>query len=107
MVNSTCGVPMTEAASLKETVTAITSPAMKRPSEPCPTPESETPVTTGPIASAAAPFTAKFVASVIAWVPKPRAALLPAASRIVPPFSVSAEAPTEIPFASVSPAATA
>ena len=75
---------------------------MKTPPEPRPVPETVTPVTVGAVASAALPFTSKSASSPRAWVPRPSVALLFAASRIVPPFRVSAEAPTETPFASAS-----
>ena len=42
----------------------------------------------------------------MAWVPRPSAALLFAASSIVPEFRVSAEAATLTPSLSVSPATT-
>ena len=105
-VRATCGVPTTVAASWNSTVTARMSPAMKTPLAPMPVPDSETPVTAGPRLSAAFPSTRKSPSSVIAWVPRPSVASLPAASRIIPLFRVSASAATEIPFGSVSPAAT-
>ena len=106
MVSANCGVPATVAASLKVTVASISSPATKTPPAPCPVPESETPVTTGPVASAPPPATTKSSSSPRAWVPRSSAAGLFAASRIVPEFRVSAEAATETPFASVSPETT-
>ena len=105
IASAACGVPVTVTASLNSTVTEITSSSMKTPLAPCPVPESVTPVTVGPTRSAAAPFTTASP-SVMAWSPRPRTAAFRAASRIVPPFNSSAEAPTEIPFESASPAAT-
>ena len=107
MLSATCGVPVTVTGSLKPTVTSITSSAMKRPSAPCPVPESETPVTVGATWSAAAPFTVKPLWSPSAWVPRSRVAALPAASAMAPPFRPSAEAPTAIPLESVSALTTA
>ena len=79
---------------------------MKVPLAPCPLPESETPATVGATASVAAPFTVKPLWSPRAWVPRSSVAALPTRSRIVPPFSPSAEAPTAMPFESVSPETT-
>ena len=81
---------------------------MKAPFAPCPIPESATPVTLGPSASAALPFTTKFAASVTAWAPRSRFAAfgVAAPSTMAPLFSSSAEAPMLIPFESVSPDAT-
>ena len=79
---------------------------MKAPAAPLPAPERVTPVTVGATASAAGPSTMKAASRAIAWVPRPSAAALPAASAIEPPFSASAEAPTPIPSGSVSPSAT-
>ena len=79
---------------------------MNTPLAPWALPESDTPATAGARPSPAAPSTVKSPSSVIACVPRPSAALLFAASRIIPPFSASAAAPTEIPFASASAATT-
>ena len=79
---------------------------MKTPFDPCPVPESAAPVTAGAEASAADPATGKAAAFATAWAPRPSAASPPAASRMAPPFRVSAEAPTPMPFASASPPAT-
>ena len=110
-VSANCGAPVTVTGSLNSTVTPMASPAMNlrfASGPPCPIPDSVTPVTVGPAASAALPFTRKFAASPTAWVPRSRFASfgVAAASRIVPPFSVSAAAATEIPSASASAAAT-
>ena len=88
-------------------VTVMTSPAMKAPFEPIPLPESETPVTVGPTLSAAFPSTWKRVLSVTACVPRPRVALLLAASAIVPVFRASASAAMLIPSESESADCTA
>ena len=106
MVRATCGVPATVTGSSKVTVATMASPAMKTPFAPIPVPESARPVTRGPTASVPPPATMKSPSSVTAWVPRPSAASLFAPSSIVPLFRVSAEAPTETPFASVSPEAT-
>ena len=79
---------------------------MKVPPAPCALPESVTPATAGDRPSAAPPFTVKSAASLIAWVPRPSEAALPASSSIPPPFSASAVAPTAIPFESASAATT-
>ena len=79
---------------------------MKTPPAPCAEPESAFPVTAGARPSAADPFTVKALSAARAWVPRPSAASLDAASLIVPLFSPSAEAATAIPFASVSAATT-
>ena len=94
------GAPVTVTGLLNLTVTVISSPARKTPPAPFPRPERVSPVTTG---AAGRPSTTGSP-SVMAWAPKPRAAKLPAASASTPPFS--AEAPTLIPFASRSAAAT-
>ena len=107
MVSSTCGVPVTVTASWKVTVAVMGSPARKTPFAAVPVPESEKPVTLGTTMSAALPFTVKAESSPRAWVPRASVALLPPASAIVPPFRVSAEAPTLTPSASVSAATTA
>ena len=104
-VSATCGAPVTVTDSLKSTVTAITSPAMKLPLAPCPVPERVTPATVGATVSEALPSTTASP-SVMAWEPRPSAASLSAASFIVPPFSARAEPPMPRPFASVSAAAT-
>ena len=83
------------------------SPARKTPFAAVPVPPSEKPVTLGATMSAALPFTVKAESSPRAWVPRASVAALFAASAIDPPFRVSAEAPTETPFASVSPETTA
>ena len=106
MVISTCGVPVTVIASSKYTVTVRTSSAMKVPFAPCAVPESRRPVTLGATASEAAPFTRKSPSLLTACVPRPSAASLPAASRIVPPFAASAVAAMLSPLASVSPLCT-
>ena len=83
---------------------------MKTPPAPCgagAAAERATPVTVGATRSARSPSTSKPAASATAWAPSPSAASFPAASRIVPPFGPSAEAGTEIPSGSASPAATA
>ena len=104
-MNSNCGVPTTVTGSLNSTVAVISSPARKTPNAPCARPDSVTPATVGGTPSAADPFTSKAASSVIAWSPRPSAALLAASSRIVPPFRSSEETP--IPFGSRSPRATA
>ena len=78
---------------------------MKTPLAPCALPESAAPVTVGAMASVALPSTTASP-SVMAWSPRPSDALLPRASRMVPPFSESAEAPTLSPSESESVAAT-
>ena len=102
MVRATCGVPTTVTVSLNATVAAMASPAMKTPLAPRGVPDSVRPATVGTMTSVPSPSTVKSESSAIAWVPRPSAALLPAASAIVPPFSPSAEAPTATPFASWS-----
>ena len=99
--------PPTVTRSLNSTVSRIRSPATKTPSGPVPVPESATPVTVGATASTAEPFTVNPLSFATAWVPRPSAAALPAASRIVPPFSPSAVRAAPTPFVSVSPATTA
>ena len=84
----------------------MTSPARKTPFAPCPVPESVTPATVGTVTSVPLPVTMKSE-SLVTAVPKPSAALLPAASRIVPEFSMSAEAATLTPSASASAETTA
>ena len=71
-------------------------------------PDRERPATLGRARTDALPSTMKAAASAMARVPRPSAAAFgaAAASVIVPPFRASAEALTEIPFASASPAAT-
>ena len=98
----TRGVPVTVTSSSNSTVTSISSPARKTPPAPRAVPETVTPVTVGATTSAAAAFTT-MSPSVIAWLPRSSVASLLAASRIVPPFSVSAAAPTLTPSVSVSP----
>ena len=101
------GVPpvvVTVTASLNSTVTAISSPAMKTPFAPCGSPGwIVTPVTVGATPSAAPPATTRSP-SVMAWSPRPSAAVwvawFPASSRMVPPFR--AISVTLIPFESES-----
>ena len=104
-VNRSFGVPVTSTGSEKRTSTRIASPGRKVPPPPLPLPESRTRVTDGARVSEPPPSTTTSP-FVIAWVPRPSAALLPAASAIVPPFSVSAEVPMLIPSASASAATT-
>ena len=100
MVSANCGAPPILTSWSKPICTVITSPAMNAPAAPCPLPTMVRLLTTG--ATGAAPFTTKAAASATAWVPRASAAALPAPSAIVPPFSVSAAAPTAMPFASRS-----
>ena len=79
---------------------------MNAPPAPCPVPESAAPVTVGATRSAAAPSTRKSGSSAIAKPARESAGALFPESRIQPPASESAEAPTEAPFASASPRAT-
>ena len=103
MVRATCGAPVTVTVSSNATSTVIRSPSMKAPSDLFPRPDSVTPATVGPAVSAAAfPLTVKSASFVTAWVPRPSAALLPAASRMVPPFRASAAAATLMPSGSAS-----
>ena len=106
MVSASRGVPTTVAASSNSTVATIVSPAMKVPIAPRASPETVTPETRGPVTSDPLPATVKPAAALTACVPRPSAALLLPASRIVPEFSPSAAAPMLIPSASVSPATT-
>ena len=80
---------------------------MKTPFAPWALPSSVSPVTAGPTTSAAPPSTT-MSPSVIAWLPRSSAAAfgVAAPSKIVPPFSASASASTEIPSASASPETT-
>ena len=78
---------------------------MKTPLAPCALPESAAPVTVGAMASVALPSTTASP-SVMSNAPRPSAASLPRASRMVPPFSESAEAPMESPSGSESVATT-
>ena len=100
------GDPLTTTGSEKRTAHTITSPARNAPPAPEPVPSGVTETTVGPTPSAAPPFTVKPPSFATAWLPRPSAAALPAPSRIVPPFSESAEAPTEIPSESASPLTT-
>ena len=109
MVSANCGrSPVTVTVSLNSTVTSMASPARKTPFAPVAVPAGVTPVTAGPTTSAAPPSTAKSASFAIAWLPKPSAAAfgVAAPSKIVPPFSASASASTEIPSASASPETT-
>ena len=74
---------------------------MNAPPSPFPEAASDARTTRGTRTSAPLPVTTASPL-LIACVPRPSAAVLPARSSIVPPFSASAEAPTLTPFASVS-----
>ena len=74
---------------------------MNAPFAPFARPESASPVTGGASTSAPPPLTTRSP-SVIAWLPRPTAALFPAESAIVPPLSASAEAEALSPSASES-----
>ena len=107
-MSANCGVPVTVTDSLKVTAASSTSPAMWTPLAPCApgaAVRSASPVTVGASVSREFPSTTASP-SVTAWLPRPREASFPAASRIVPPFSASAFRATPMPFASASPAAT-
>ena len=110
-VRATCGVPVTVTRSLNSTVTVTASPARKTPFPPLPRPESVTPATTGLEVSVWEPSTMMSGSSVTAWSPSRFGKVMescrrPPASAIVPPFRVSAEAPTLTPFTSESEATT-
>ena len=107
MVSLAMGVPVTVTGSSYSTTTPIRSPAMKAPPAPVPVPESERPVTAGERPSEPSPSTRKELSLLTACVPRPSAAALPARSAMLPEFSPSAEAPTLMPSASSSAAATA
>ena len=79
----------------------MASPPMKTPFAPIPLPESERPITFGPTMSELPPLTRQLL-WLTACDPRSRIALLFAASRMVPPFRVSAEAPTSYPKGSES-----
>ena len=100
-VSASRGRPATVTGSLKATAARITSPAIQVPPAPCGGP----PERVRPVTEASA-LTAKAPSAAMAWAPRPSAAGLPAASRMVPPFSESAEAPTLTPSGSESPLAT-
>ena len=108
MVSASRGVPVTAyGVLLNVRRTRSSSPEVRTPPGPLAPEEKFSEATVGAAADAAAlPFTVKSESSVTAWVPRERVASL-ALSRIVPPFRVSAEAATLMPFASVSPLATA
>ena len=100
------GVRRTATGSLKSTVTAIASPAMKTPAGPLAAPPTVRPTTDGATTSTPSPSTVKSGSAAIAWAPRPSAASFPAASRIVPPLSLSDEDATLTPSESSSAADT-
>ena len=99
MVNATCGVPVAVTASWNPTWTSIVSPA------PYVSPLTgllaiATALTAGAVA--VLPSILWFAAFVIARLPSPRVALVPAPLWIVPPFSAKALAAILRPSLSVS-----
>ena len=80
---------------------------MKTPFAPLGVPPGMMWVSVGRTVSESDPLTGKPEAFATAWFPRPSAAALPSRSAMLPPFSPRAEAPTPMPSASESPAATA
>ena len=105
MVSRSCGAPVTVAGSSKSTVAVMTSPAMKMPPARFPVPDSETPVTRGPVVSVPAPSTFRSPSLVKAYL-KRLSVAAPSVSPIVPEFNPRALAAMLIPSLSVSAATT-